>query len=691
VEEFAHWHGKMNLHKSIYHSLKKNKKALKALNKVKPIRLLLAVLISIFIINTLQADPVDSLSAKTIAVNFYTRFVNNKTKSGAHFNLTHTETFNIPNHTKGNEGTPLYYVFNKTTGNGFVIVSADNDMKPVLGYSDENTYSDTNQPPALSAWMKEYKGQMIQVKQNSVKGDAETKQQWMLLAKGEPASKGTTTAFHLLTTTWNQGNTSRNGYYNNLCPYDHTLPDNINISVHCPTGCVATAMAQIMKYWNYPIKGSGSTYYSTNNYGQLSANFYTTSYDWPNMSNTYGLSNTTAQIMAVSTLMYHCGVSTHTDFEPDASSAEVFTYSDAPYSAQNAYKTYFGYDAKLQAMYKTSNVTDASWKTTLKNELDNGRPFQYTDYDENNDGHSWVCDGYDESDYFHMNWGWGGACNGFYDLSALNTDNGNFSATKQSALIGIQPDCVDLLHTGIWTGTKDNRSSINAALSTSAAIITCPYSVAKTSSPQANDTYVALNGQLIYGGDMSGLANIILTYQSDQPLILSLPQPKLKDAGESYQVSLKATGANFVSINIPVSAFTQPDGSLDTNIPLQLDSVFSIEITPDVVASSSAVNGTVVIKELLLYNVKNKTYNDTKATNNNVTIYPNPTPGHLMFRTSASVTLNYLKIYDMLGNLVYSNNINNSSTIDISGFSHGLYIVRLQADNGTVVKKIMKE
>ena len=654
------------------------------------IKLLFAILLSVFVITGLNADPVDSVLAKTVAVNFYNRSAMNKMKGGIDFNLKHTETFKVKDNTKGEEETPLYYVFTAASGNAFIMVAADNDVKPILGYSDNSMYAETNQPPAFTEFMNNYKKQIVYVKQNSLKADTVIEKQWTQLEAGADLSKGTNSSFQLLTTQWNQGNTSRGGYYNNLCPTDLTLPNDTNISLHCPTGCVATAMAQIMKYWNYPIMGTGSNSYATKEYGTLKANFSNTAYDWSDMPDILNNSYSTKQINAVATLMYHCGISINTDYGPDGSSGMVFS-SDSPYSAENAYKSYFGYGSSMNGITKSTGYTDASWESTIKNELDNGRPVEYVDYEASGDGHSWVCDGYNDFDYFHMNWGWGGSCNGFYELSSLNTSYADFSSTQEAALIGIQPNCADLLHTGIWTVSGDKRSTIDTVFSTIDAIVTCPYTVAKMSSPGANDTHVTLNGKLIYGGDMAGLTNVIITYQSDQPITISLPQRILKDAGESYQASLAATGYNVVSVNIPIDSFIQPAWSTHKNIPLQMDSVYSIDITPNVNASASAVNGTIVINELLLYDVKNNTFNDTKATNDNIVVYPNPTSGYIMFKTLASVSLTNLKIYNMLGKIVYSNNINNFSDIDISGFPKGLYMVKLQTDNGTVVKKIMIE
>jgi len=239
----------------------------------------------------------------------------------------------------------------------------------------------------------------------------------------------------LISTKWDQS-----PYYNLLCPFDNTKAE------RTVTGCVATAMAQVMKFWNYPATGTGFHSYNHSAYGTLSANFGSTTYSWTEMPNQLTSSSTTAQKNAVATLMYNCGVSVDMDYgvsSTGGSSAYVISSASVgTYCTEHALKTYFGYKSTLQGIKKAS-YSNANWITLLKNELNASRPIVYAGFGDG--GHCFVCDGYDNNDYFHFNWGWAGQNDGYFALSALNPGSGgagggSYEFTNgQQALIGIEP------------------------------------------------------------------------------------------------------------------------------------------------------------------------------------------------------------------------------------------------------------
>src|ERR1035437_3310116 len=234
----------------------------------------------------------------------------------------------------------------------------------------------------------------------------------------------------LVQTTWNQ---SPN--YNAMCPSSSV------------TGCVATAMAQIMRFWNCPAVCTGSSSYCdctsggfSNQYGTLSANYGATTYNWSNMP-----LNVTGANTDVATLNYQCGVSVEMDYSPSGSGAQVIGGNP---SAQYSYITYFGYDPNtIQGLDKAS-YSDAQWIALLKGDLNIGRPIQYIGADPSAGGHTWVCDGYDTNDNFHMNWGWGGADDGYFGINALSAGGYTFS-DQNAALIGIQPLASIALDAGV--------------------------------------------------------------------------------------------------------------------------------------------------------------------------------------------------------------------------------------------------
>lgn len=223
----------------------------------------------------------------------------------------------------------------------------------------------------------------------------------------------------LLNTAWDQ-----TCYYNDSCPPDPVAPPNLCGKVW--VGCVATAMGQLMHYHSWPLQGQGSNSYFSIYYGQQTADFGATTYDWALMPNVLNQASP-----EVARLLYHCGVSVNMNYHLLGSGALTS-------SAGNALKTYFGYDSSL-ALHFASTYTPSAWIDLLKNELDSARPVIYrAEQSGGGAGHAWVMDGYDGAGLFHSNWGWGGYYNGYYNLNALHPNLNNFNQ-NQGALIGIRP------------------------------------------------------------------------------------------------------------------------------------------------------------------------------------------------------------------------------------------------------------
>lgn len=351
-------------------------------------------------------------------------------------------------------GFPNLFIF--TTESSFIIMAADDCVQPVLGYSLTGNFITEDMPENVRGWLQGYNDEIQSAIENQQKATTETTKLWKELTNGNSkVAKATTVVAPLIQTKWNQ-----NKYYNNLCP-----PVSDGIDGHAYTGCVATAMAQIMKYWEYPTHGISSNSYTWNNQ-TLSADFGATTYDWDNMNDYYEyyyddggtphwLPNpTSAEIAAVATLMYHCGVSVNMYYGGSSTGGSSASNS----AVATALKTYFNYSLSLEYKQKSytnlqtqttiTYYTDAEWIAMLKTELDAQRPLQYGGQDPNgNSGHAFVCDGYNSNDYFHFNWGWAGAYNGYFSIDNLNTGAnsgqsgaGNGVYTRnQDAVFGIQP------------------------------------------------------------------------------------------------------------------------------------------------------------------------------------------------------------------------------------------------------------
>jgi len=300
---------------------------------------------------------------------------------------------------------------------GFVLIAGDDASQPILGYDFTGNWSGLNIPVQLQDFINSWQAQLKDIVDRQLVADNAIRAEWQRLdvetSRFTPLRNDRAVA-PLIASTWGQGT-----YYNALCP------DNV------PVGCVATAMAQIMRYWSFPTVGLGSNTYTDAapagyhaSYGVQTANFGATTYNWSGMPLSVGSANT-----SVATLCYHAGVAVNMDYDPTGSGA----YStDVP----TALIDHFRYKSTTQHHYKSAYGTDA-WDTLMRGELDNARPIYYSGSGPDG-GHAFILDGYQSTNYFHLNWGWDGGSNGYYYLSNLNPSGYTFN-TGQAAVIGIQP------------------------------------------------------------------------------------------------------------------------------------------------------------------------------------------------------------------------------------------------------------
>lgn len=375
----------------------------------------------------LLAAPVDPNLAQQVAQNFI-----NSTGDSISTQQPARQQRRLKRVAKQTAEAQPYYIFNNEDG-GFVIVSGDDCATPILGYSNEGSIDLDNMPIQLQELLQAYAAEIQDAVDNNLQATDEVAELWTAYKRAPKAQTTTTAVDALITTTWNQY-----PYYNIKCPSD---PSFSNLGGHPTTGCVATAMAQIMKYWGYPKSGYGTKRYNSEYYGTLYADFGSTAYDWDNMPQKLTSSSTSTQKNAVATLMYHCGVAVEMNYNSNGQGSSSAYVVDAKYgyaSAELALKTYFRYASTLVGKLCGQTPT-AQWTNMLKTELNNKRPVLYAGYKPNGGGgHAFICDGYDSNNKFHFNWGWGGSANGFFSLTALTPSGYNYSAGQQ-AVIGIEP------------------------------------------------------------------------------------------------------------------------------------------------------------------------------------------------------------------------------------------------------------
>lgn len=319
-----------------------------------------------------------------------------------------------------------YYVFPFGENKGFAIVSGDDDMPEIVGYADHGTYDANNMPAAMAAFLNNYRATIEAMKQgnaSAIKNIAEAK------ALRANNTRATTAVSPLLgDIKWNQSTP-----YNNMCPkYDDT-----NLSA---TGCVATAMAQVMMYWKYPneLKADIQGYKTSTHELTVAGELKGQKYDWENMLPSYYSGNyNQTQADAVAKLMLHCGKAVKMNYSME--SGAIVT--------PDRLAKYFGYDSDLMLDLSRTCFTLAEWTALIDKELQAKRPILYGGQTTKS-GHQFVCDGSDGNGLYHINWGWGGYQDGYFDITILNPGQGGIGAGNVTdgynrycdMIIGIQPD-----------------------------------------------------------------------------------------------------------------------------------------------------------------------------------------------------------------------------------------------------------
>jgi hypothetical protein len=499
------------------------------LQKTKTVVVLLVLLFACYV--RANANPVDNGKARQMAANFL-----NINRAADLMDVS------------AEAGFSNVYVF--TTENSFILMAANDCVQPILGYSLNGRFDYENMPINKRAWIQEYSDQIQSAIDNQVVASSEVRQQWKDLAEGMMTRDRAVTAVSpLIQTQWDQDS-----------PYNYYCPSNT------VTGCVATAMAQVMKYWNYPTHGIGSHSYTHATYGVQSADFQNTTYNWSSMINSYSGSYNNTQKEAVATLMYHCGVSVDMDYDI-ADNGGSSAAADAPV---DALKNYFNYSSSTQ-YYSRSLFEDATWLSMLKSELDQSRPVFYHGRSSAG-GHAFIFDGYNSSNYFHVNWGWGGFCDEYYLVDGLEPGSGGIGAgtgifnQNQGAIMGIRPSTCTVLAPTNLSRTLSGR---NVTLTWTAASGAASYNVYCNSVQIGNTTSTTFTHLAPYGGatyyvrsvDSNGEMSIS---SNTVTVTLDYPMPVVNDLTASVSdnnVTLNWTAPDWCYPNTPTGTLTYGDGT----------------------------------------------------------------------------------------------------------------------------------
>lgn len=374
-------------------------------------RTLVSLLLVALFFGGLQAKPVDVATAKSLGI----KFMNTNTEiRSAQADLVYTDY--------ADNGQAAFYVF-AVQPKGFVIVSADDRARPILGYSTESVFSAEEIADGLESFFTNYRAGFSQVMAAEESRTEEAANDWERLAATGKINdaKITREVPQLVTTLWNQS-----ALYNDLCPVDSAGPNN-----HVYAGCVATAMAQIINFWQWPQTGRDACTYNCFPYGDLFVDFENTHYHYELMPEFLDWTSRPEEIRAVAELQYHAGVSVDMGYSPEGSGA----YSP---SVINALMHYFRYDGSTLRFEQKYAYTNSEWDNMLRENLDMGMPLYYA-ASGSDGGHAFVCDGYDDNNMFHFNWGWQGLDNGYYAINAFYLSHYSFPDWHE-AIFGIYPE-----------------------------------------------------------------------------------------------------------------------------------------------------------------------------------------------------------------------------------------------------------
>ena len=342
-----------------------------------------------------------------------------------------------------NQTTPAVYVFNAANNQGFVLVSAEDNARAVLGYSDEGSIDAEHLPANMRAWLQMYADELARAAQLSAATAAQRAVD--LYPTVEPL---------LGNTSWNQ-----NAPYNNHCPID---PNTQERSV---TGCMATATAQVMYHHKYPKTGTGSYSYWCG-WETLSVDYSKETYDWDNMLPSYRGDYTQVQSDAVAKLMYHVGVACNMWYGSNASGAGMG-------SGMQAIVRNFDYDAAIRVLMK-DYMDEEMLMDVIAEDLQASRPIMIEALTKRQEGHAFVLDGMKADGYIHINWGWGGYGNGYFALSAMNPENQGIGGASDN---GAFTEYVTL-----YTGIQPNQGGQTVPYIVSAGIeLTSKTAIAKSS------------------------------------------------------------------------------------------------------------------------------------------------------------------------------------------------------------------
>ena len=622
--------------------------------------------------------------------------------------------------TAANRGEVDYYVFNVRGDNGFVIVAGDDRVKPILAYATTGTYNPQDVSEGFEFTLNSFRKEIQYIREHYMTATPDITAEWeSVLSNGslQQGRQARAVVGPLCQTIWNQ-----NWPWNSQCPEDEE-----GSGGRVYAGCVATAMGQVMKYWNWPDQGTGSYTYNPEGYPTQTANFGETEYHFELMPNSLDSLSTEEDYFYIAQFLHHCGISVDMQYSGHGSGA----YSqDVVYSLNN----YFQYtcdDMETLSFWGFNFYTIEQWIQMLKDGgLDEGMPLYYSGSDDNgNGGHAFVCDGYDENDYFHFNWGWSGKDDAWCAIGALNTTK--YAFNDSNGFIGhIQPASANYYQrpesvTDFEIVENDDNTSVSISWTNP------EYNL--NGEPLGNFTvYVYRDNEVIFqtegvkgtrmdiiDGDLEPrlykyaiIAENEAGFSKKSYLDILVGEKcditfQLRDFGgdgwKGAAISVTSEAANGQRIAV----ITMTEGSIDSiTVPLlkgdlnfiwnhgwfHLSEGYDTDFECSFMMYDAEGNELFAGSNLedgifMTYDNECGSPADIKEVNGKeIQVYPNPTDG--LLRIDGQGAMN-ISVYDMLGQEVMSTKADNHILMDLSQYGSGIYMVRVETNNDVMLKKVI--
>ncbi len=666
---------------------------------------LLLIAVFVLTIGKMLAGPVDAQRAQQIGNSFMSA---KASKANIQTNLVYTSA---------TREAVDYYAFNANGNNGFVIVAGDDRVKPILAYSTTGSFDPNNVSDGFEFTLNTFCREIQYIRDNNLEATDDIKAEWESVAATGFIKQGRSNRAvvgPICETIWNQ-----NWPYNSQCPEDEE-----GSGGRVYAGCVATAMGQVMKFYNWPPVGTGSYTYYPEGYEQQTANFGETEYHFELMPNALDSLSTEEDYFYIAQFLHHCGISVDMQYSGSGSGA----YSD---DVPNALRNYFRFNCDDHITndnwWPGGGYSNEEWIQMLKQGgLDENIPLYYSGQDDNwQGGHAFVCDGYDENDYFHFNWGWSGKDDAWCPIGAVNTTKYAFNTLSgfTGHIIPNSPEYLnrpeaitdfdvvendDMTSVSIsWTNPENNLNGeplgdFTVYVYRDGEVIFQTEGV-KGSRLVINDMNLdaglyqySIIAENEFGFNKRAYAKILVGDKCD--IVFELTD----EGGNGWKgAAISVTNENGQRIAI----ITMEEGSEQTIVmPLlkgnlnfiwnhgwyhnsegydtDYECAFVIKNTDDEILYTS---GELSDGIFLTYDNQCEHTSVAEVSENNVSLYPNPTDGIVNIESTGTMTIS---VMNMLGQKVIETTATDNANIDLSGFEAGIYMVRIDTANGTITEKV---